>query len=87
VSDQDLPPASRLPVNSDELLSVLEVGDYHVGSWTPERDGKGRPTQVHLTLRVPAVAVVMRLKSARAVSRMTAALERHRNDVWPGGGA
>jgi hypothetical protein len=81
----DLPPASRVPENVPDYLRLLDIGGYHVGSWGPEPDGKGQSTQVHLTLRVPGGAVVMRLKSHRAVNTLIAALERHRDDVWPGG--
>jgi hypothetical protein len=79
----ELPPVNRIPENIDEPRIVVEC--YHVGSWCPERDGKGPATQVHITFHlagdIPPMAI--RLKSKLAADQMIEALIRHRNDVWP----
>jgi hypothetical protein len=80
--------------NIDELPPMLECDGCDVYSWTPERDGKGRPQQVHMVFPVTMSSpdseplrfcVAMRLKSRRAVDEIIAALVRHRDDVWPEG--
>ncbi len=87
-----LPPANRVPqpLSDRDFVPVLE---YQVGSWCPTPDGSGPATAVALRLHGPVlnggeaqtVTMHLRLKSARAVDELIAALERHRNDVWPGG--
>ena len=66
------------------------IEDYCVGSWCPTPDGTGPATAVALELRLKTrsteiVSVIMRLKTPQAVDQMIAALEKHRNDVWPKG--
>ena len=83
-----LPPVNRIPINlPPELMSIKH---YTVASWCPARDGKGPATAValHLTLDLDGdeFEIVMRLKTPDAVDTMIAALERHRNDVWPNSG-
>lgn len=80
-----LPLPNRIPENCPDHLLALRIGDYQVGSWHPLPDGKGRATQVHLALRLNVGVVVLRLKSRNAVQTLIDALERHRDDVWPGG--
>jgi hypothetical protein len=80
------PPGSRIPVNLDEIAAeIYPVREYHVSSWCPARDGKGPATQVHLWMRLPELdrVITLRIKSAEDCDQLIAALERHRNDVWP----
>lgn len=68
-------------------MRMLPVESTTVSSWTPLLDGAGRSTEVHVVfkLRDADAVVVTRLKSARAVNELIAALETHRNDVWGDG--
>lgn len=75
-----------LPVNCDSLPEQMPVKWIHVLTWHPEKDGEGKPEQVHLVLdlgieEIPYFAV--RLKSRDAVNRLIEALETSRNEVWP----
>ena len=84
-----LPPPNRLP----EGLAgrpLLRIVDYQVGSWCPTPDGSGPAEAVALHLRCQLaddelIEFVMRLKTPGTVDTLIASLERHRNDVWPGG--
>jgi hypothetical protein len=83
-----LPPVNRVPHNLDgKHFSIVEYG---VASWCPERDGKvpAEAVAFHITIGFgdgDQLKAVMRLKTPRAVDELVAALERHRNDVWPAG--
>lgn len=88
--DRPLPEPNRLPVNLDEMGVWPVECLYEVASWCPERDGKGPATQVHLALVLKVddkltLRPTIRLKSVRAVNELIGVLERHRDDVWPGG--
>lgn len=76
---------NRIPTNlADQGLRILE-GMLHVSSWTPEPDGRGRPTQVHLVMSLGNnLGVTCRLRSARAVDQLIHVLAEYRNEVWPG---
>lgn len=81
----DIPDADFSGRNLDERRHVALDG-YGVFEWTPERDGKGTPTEVHLVFDLEGeIALVMAFKSADAVDKMIATLMRHRNGVWGGG--
>jgi hypothetical protein len=57
---------------------------YRVVSWCPTMDGSGPATAVGLILDVGGVPpLVMRLKTRQAVDDMIAALQTHRDDVFP----
>lgn len=75
------------PQNLDERGGILPIdGELEVCSWTPERDGKGQCTQVHVLFKpLPDMTMAIRLKSASACDALIAALTRHRNDVFGGG--
>lgn len=66
---------------------VMPVRGYHVGEWTPERDGKGKTTQVHLLLEIghEGPPIVLRLKSRKACETLISALQTHMDGVWPKG--
>jgi hypothetical protein len=83
-----LPPANRIPAGLAGR-PIFRITEYGVASWCPTPDGSGPAEAVvmHLTLDVGGerVELGLRLKSPRAVDELIALLERHRNDVWPGG--
>lgn len=72
------------PVKNLDESPHLALDGYSIAEWGPERDGKGKPTQVHLVLEVKELGVsfVIRFKSADAVDRHIAALLRHRSNVF-----
>ena len=80
-----LPPMNRIPVNLEGRM--FEIVEYGVADWCPARDGKGPAEAVALHLKINLEGIlfeiVMRLKTPTAVDTMIAALERHRNSVWP----
>lgn len=79
--------APNMPQNCDQLRgNLLEIEEIGVYAWTPQRDGKGKCTQVHLHIKLrtdDAVTMVTRFKSPRAINEFILALQKHRNDVWP----
>lgn len=81
----ELPPVSDDVVNLDELL-VLDIDSYMVTEYHPERDAQGEPTMVVMLIDVKGLGDVqlgIRLKSTKAVNELIAALQRHRDSVWP----
>ena len=84
-----LPPPNRVPHGLEDC-PVLRIEDYRVGSWCPTPDGSGPAEAVALHLRClfsdgTRIEFALRLKTPGAVDTLIASLERHRNDVWPGG--
>ena len=84
---RDLPPPSRIP---KQLIGLPLIEEYGVASWCPTPDGTGPATAVVLHFLVDGLAeqpieMGIRLWNAAAVDQLIAMLERHRNDVWPGG--
>lgn len=79
-------PANRTPQNCDEGLYAVANG-ISVNTWTPEQDGKGRCTQVHLVLDLtnvyPGLHAVLRLKSGVGVDYLIRLLHEYRCTVWP----
>lgn len=65
----------------------VEFEHLEVYSWTPERDGKGKPEQVHLKMDVKIAGVpltlVQRYKGKGALNSLIDALTKHREEVWP----
>lgn len=65
----------------------VEFGKTEVCSWTPERDGRGTPEQVHLLFDVTIAGMPMRLvqrfKGKGALNALIDALTKHREEVWP----
>jgi len=63
----------------------IEVTEYIVGDWCPTPDGSGPATAVAIQLmtNVKDMSFAMRLKSPAAVDELIAALERHKESVWP----
>lgn len=83
---QDIPPIEPKEQDLDELGVTVVAGEaYEVLSWSPGKVSEKLPsTQVHLMLRPhPEIAIVLKLKSARALDELVGALLQHRKDVWP----
>ena len=82
---QDLPPTADIGRNLDERPHIALDG-LMVTEWTPERDGKGTPEEVHVVFDVGTVSFVMAFKSQRAIDEFIGVLQRHRNSVFGGDG-
>ena len=72
------------PKNLNEVVFVVK--GVEVASWTPERDGKGRLTQVHVRFHVQGSEnpFVLRYKNRERLQEFIDALIEHRDNVWPG---
>lgn len=68
--------------NLDEM-QIFPVESYEVCEWTPQRDGQGKPEQVHILFDVGPYKLAIRLKSAGECDRLIGVLTRHRLGVWP----
>jgi len=68
--------------NVDELIFPIDT--YDVGAWTPERDGKGKCTQVHITLRGRGIErpFVVRIKSRERLDSFINLLKEYGDIVW-----
>ena len=77
-----IPPANRVPYNLGDDRQVMKVSSYTVGSWTPQRDGKGVPEAVMLTFEVEGLPCDfgIRFKTAEKVDQLIEALKRHLNN-------
>ena len=66
---------------------VESGGGLNVYSWTPERDGRGKPQQVHLGIDIVVaglpITVIHRFKTRGALDALIDAMVKHREDVWP----
>lgn len=71
----------------DQGKSFVELDSFGVYSWHRERDAKGKPEQVHLSMDVRVAGVpftlVKRFRTPGAVNAVVDALVKHREDVWP----
>ena len=81
-------PTAFSGANLDESdRPFVEFERIEVYSWTPERDGKGTPEQVHLKMDVKIADVpltlVQRYKGKGALNSLIDALVKHREEVWP----
>lgn len=83
--------ANRIPVNmADGVYVPCPDGALEVCAWTPEADGKGKTTQVHLVFDLATVfadlkmpKIVHRMKSGPGVDQLIRLLAEYRNEVWP----
>jgi hypothetical protein len=76
---------NKFPVNCNQLGVVVPIKDYSVNSWTPEQDGKGKCTQVHVLFKmdIPRMpGFVLRLKTKHSCQLLIDALEEHKKNVW-----
>jgi len=80
---QTIPPSHSADENLDEKPHFA-LDNYSVCEWTPQRDGKGTPEQVHVVFDVAegAMAFVMAFKSERSIDEFIGLLQRHRNGVF-----
>lgn len=71
---------------ADYDVAILVKG-YRTATWTPEKDGHGTPTQVHLVMELDGIdgIVAMRFKSPRAIDSLIGDLLSYRDQVWPFG--
>lgn len=79
---------NRIPTNmKDGTYAPVPDGGLTVCAWTPEEDGRGKATQVHLTFDlthlVPGFHAVTRFKSAQGIDRLIRVLHEYRCEVWP----
>jgi len=80
---------NRIPVEMPDGLFLKSEGDaMTIAAWTPEPGGKGKTTQVHISMSLehitPGARVVTRLKSGPAVDAIIRLLAEYRGEVWPG---
>lgn len=84
---QKLPAPNLAEANLRDHYSgrVVAGEGYEILAYSAGAAGAGiPPSQVHIALRpVPDVAIVLRLKSARAVDEMVGLLLEYRRRVWP----
>jgi hypothetical protein len=68
-----------------EGMKFYEIEEISVNEWHPLPNGEGKPTQVHMMVKLAdnEYPLVMRFKSARPVDELIMALITHRNGVWP----
>ncbi len=70
------------PKNINEVVFPIE--EVEVASWTPERDGKGKCTQVHMILKARGAEhpMVVRFKSPVTLQNLIDSLIEHRDYVF-----
>lgn len=64
----------------------FEIDSLEIAQWMPDPDGRGQPTQVHLTIRVKGLEdmpFVMRFKGPGTITALIEQLTQHRDEVWP----
>ena len=76
-------PATRGPSGARYGITIKE---YIVGDWCPTPDGSGPAKAVAIQLMTNLdgdASFFWRLRSPASVDELMAALERHRDSVWP----
>lgn len=72
------------PRNCETMGAVFCCDDLSVVQWHPERDGKGKPEQVHIVASPDGLStIIMRLKSRNVAEQLAAAILEHAREVWP----
>jgi hypothetical protein len=79
----ELPTMEDRPRPASEGGPFVGIEGYTVAEWHPTPDGSGPPTALCIILDLGSVQAVWRFKSSNAVDTLIAALERHRDNVWP----
>lgn len=70
--------------NVEDAGEFFEPGDITVCEWHPQKEGQGKPEQVHVVMTLaPKVHVMVRLKSREGALRFIADLQQHTDAVWP----
>ena len=75
--------------NLDEMqivaIPVDEVG-MQIREYHPEKDGKGKPSEVHLLIDAGAdTLLALRFMEPDTLRTLVGALSVHATNVWPGG--
>lgn len=71
-------------VENTAEMRFVEILSLSIRQWHPDPDGNGRPSQLHLMLKIAeSLPIVLRLKSAEVTDALIEALVRNRQDVWP----
>lgn len=80
-----IPDADSATCNLKDRPHLMLEG-YRIAEWHPEKDGAGKPTQVHLVMDIPEIgaSIAVRFKSADAIDRHVAVMLRHRASVFGG---
>jgi hypothetical protein len=78
-----LPPMEDRPRPASEGGPIVLIESYTVAEWHPTPDGSGPPTALCVILDLGSVKAVWRFHTSQAVDTLIAALERHRDNVWP----
>ena len=78
--------------HSDEPNNTVAMGflkgkvhEIEIAEWHPLLDGQGKPTQLHVTLRIDGVdlPIVTRFKEPGTRDNCIEALASHLYSVWP----
>ena len=78
--------ASSEPRNTGGMKHVeIRLDSIEVATWHPLPDGRGGPTQVHLSMMAGGLdmPMVMRFKGPGTLDALISALAVHRYNVWP----
>jgi len=70
---------------ADMLQRFVEIEMVDIAEWHPERDGRGRPTQVHLMLQLkgqPETLHVLRFHGPDTLAMLVNALTAHGANVF-----
>jgi hypothetical protein len=78
--------SEEAPRNLEELQGeFFDLAEITIAEWHPERDGRGRPTQVHLLLKLvgrPDSTFVMRFRGPDTLALIINALTEHGTNVF-----
>lgn len=80
--------ANYSKMNLDELGGFIELEELGFGSWTPERDGKGKTEAVIMHFKVRGLNQLqfgLRIKSRERADEIVRLLSEYRDEVWPNG--
>jgi len=69
-----------------DLVDFLELDSINIAAWCPDPDAQQPPEQVHLILRIQALAefsFLVRFKSPATLAFLIEELIRYRREVWP----
>ena len=72
------------PQNCEKMGAVFCCDELSVMQWHSERDGKGKPSQVHIVAKPDGLTtLILRLKPRNAAEQLAAAILEHAREVWP----
>lgn len=70
--------------NMDEAGEFFEPLSVQICKWYPQREGEGKPEQVHIVLSMATdLHLMIRLKSRAGALAFIADLQKHTDAVWP----